>query len=108
MLTLLQGTTVWKAVRSAAYMKGKRRIRQRKKVTRMRIPFTLCSSVSCIFSWERKKESTGLLALGSHLSGFTTCVPSPHLGDRGEHDEDEEVVGDHQPLLQEEALHAGQ
>jgi len=40
--------------------------------------------------------------------GSTAAVPSPHLGDGGEHDEDEEVVGHHQPLLQEEAPHAGQ
>ena len=35
-------------------------------------------------------------------------MPGPHLGNRGEHDEDEDVVGDHQPLLQEEAPHTGQ
>lgn len=35
-------------------------------------------------------------------------MPSPYLCDGGEHDEDEEVVGHHQPLLQQEAPHTGQ
>lgn len=38
----------------------------------------------------------------------TAAVPGPYLGDGGEHDEDEEVVGHHEPLPQQEAAHAGQ
>lgn len=43
-----------------------------------------------------------------HGLGLLAAMPSPYLGDGGEYDEDEEVVGHHQALLQEEAPHAGQ
>lgn len=42
------------------------------------------------------------------MQGALESCSSPYLGDGGEHNEDEEVVGHHQPLLQQEAPHAGQ